>query len=1648
MQDIHVILESLHAMEADLVPATTAGTHAPLLSVSAHNGIPTCDAVLEWDPAYNINIQEWRVKPPHEQYPYFLKLYDENQKVWFSKLENRDRTNNLDDSIEDTKTKIAVAAATIAANAQHKDKFNKLGDHARLLLKIVTAQNAATSQITVNALQESTQQYNVILKLFPIVQQEYRESIDKSTADIETQNKVVLHEQSLAQKACEFEETIKKVYRDICDHKEDKRLNTQENKYTKEQIDRAEKERQPAVQRYENLKVIQQVAVRKLEKTASDRRRIKKESDAYDTNVERIADVMQLLLVQMPAITAAQIKAEAAAKDAAKEDVEKDMRDLVEHILQQVEDMQEQVQEENTLHARTAAEREQQDARLRDEKRALVADEVSVSGGQLHDVLQENAVNINNQTQIVALCETQVNLTEAALGDARKKAEIEAKKIEGGQAGAAQNNWSFTQFLTSFVTQHTQTQSAEAAQAVLALAAARDAENTALKQAYETALSCAQKCLAANNTACDSAKQEIEVYTDMIPGNLKKIKQKEQLTRLQQEFKAYIIRIEKDQNDEQKKQPEDTDRVEYLTNLLEKINGRLEVIQKNLQIYTAEIRHNESLETAQEAAYQTAFETYVKARHHFEEADKELHKTWKALPDSETAPAHVALMADTCEDINSSVLQIIKRKTREMHPELDEVGLDEDIFTKFVNAEVTHKSARDECHEKELQFAALTIVTQRRPKALALREKISEKIDELCILTIEIENAEAQQKDGKQALYDILFNTITSMSKELDDEIEATNKALNSFVRVQESDVEKALYNGFKLVSSDMSVTIAAHLAALQHEQRIAAAADANEARLAQEKEDARLAQEKEDARLAQGKKEKEEKEKNDNESARRERLQLDYDNANKTTRHSIDIYLNSYDQVRAQCEARVRMHLQITHNETKLLHLQKLLLLELPENVIAKINDKIIHHQSKITQKGLEMKQLEERLSVLTSDSNACKILAEKEAAICRSDRFQKEKILRINPQWNTQEIIPLFNYDVEYARLQKSFDKEDRKKRDAKIQDRRDALSELVSGYKLALKEMKTKMLVTIKIQLKREKLLANKDITTQVQASELELRTARDSEAQAVEKLEKVRAECIPRTYKALFTVFDPEATEIFCGNLVHWEKKTPEVIRNDLLQQERIDAKQPEPAEPPQPAPQAPANISKNAIYEKNKQTAVAILAAIKSNGIEIKHILNLVKNAYDIKKQGREKNAAVFDKAVEEFKRYYVQLARIIETHNEEVELYRQKVKIVVQNAPNEENSAYWRRQINDAVSLIDLSTSMQGAGIKEDDIARMSSGTTQEDKPKYIDKNSSYEECAEVANWNYKALQHQTASVAKNYKLVMTRHEVLMQKERISDIEREEFAVMVAEFRGELNHLHVLKDVNRDSAVLARGKTDDITSKKFWTDIANYPIEDFKRNLILHDVDNLKPVKVSAVKDGVPQNGRARKDAPRKDALYDDVRIDDTSYTKPSSLSLCSFNQSLLAFAAQLLALVYPPVPAKTWLARPPVARYAHPDRARAAGGSLELHALCARVAHIALLVTANAKFEPLAAHRFLVELPEHARLLALACSPAPSSALYAARAAPSREHANAPAIRACLSRSSLQPLRACAAATVAAAMPTNGGTSNSLMNQSSQQYV
>jgi hypothetical protein len=120
-------------------------------------------------------------------------------------------------------------------------------------------------------------------------------------------------------------------------------------------------------------------------------------------------------------------------------------------------------------------------------------------------------------------------------------------------------------------------------------------------------------------------------------------------------------------------------------------------------------------------------------------------------------------------------------------------------------------------------------------------------------------------------------------------------------------------------------------------------------------------------------------------------------------------------------------------------------------------------------------------------------------------------------------------------------------------------------------------------------------------------------------------------------------------------------------------------------------------------------------------------------------------------------------------------------------------------------------------------------------------------------------------------------------------------------------------------------------------------------------------------------------------------------------------------------------VPTAAFPARGPVARYAHADaRAELAGVNPDLHALCARVAHIASLAQ-DDNTKALAALRFGLEIPEHSRLVSRALAPQPEGATYAARSTRAPQHANLAHIRACLDKSTLHQLRRYALAVVRA---------------------
>jgi len=151
-----------------------------------------------------------------------------------------------------------------------------------------------------------------------------------------------------------------------------------------------------------------------------------------------------------------------------------------------------------------------------------------------------------------------------------------------------------------------------------------------------------------------------------------------------------------------------------------------------------------------------------------------------------------------------------------------------------------------------------------------------------------------------------------------------------------------------------------------------------------------------------------------------------------------------------------------------------------------------------------------------------------------------------------------------------------------------------------------------------------------------------------------------------------------------------------------------------------------------------------------------------------------------------------------------------------------------------------------------------------------------------------------------------------------------------------------------------------------------------------------------------------------------------------------AFISSILSLAIALVERVYPPTPADPARTRPAFARHARADpRIAASVAHAELHALCARIAHIAELAHA-ANLPHVAALRFVLEIPENSRLVSRATAPRPSGSPYAARAVQAPDHKNIVAIRECLHKTKLQHVRRDAEAFLKLALQHRLGTSES----------
>lgn len=766
---------------------------------------------------------------------------------------------------------------------------------------------------------------------------------------------------------------------------------------------------------------------------------------------------------------------------------------------------------------------------------------------------------------------------------------------------------------------------------------------------------------------------------------------------------------------------------------------------------------------------------------------------------------------------------------------------------------------------------------------------------------------------------------------------------------------------------------------------------------------------------------------------------QVRYDKLNETMRSIIDTYVKSNHDCIAQCERNAQQYVLIeTQKELLILNNQILKVListypELASHEIGILKDKIAVHESTIYSNEAKMRQFEKETGALLKKRKEEKTEVDKQNKFIENAKFTGLN-LKKQTVWTAEEILPLFSYNAKYNACIATIIKQKKREYDAGLTETRQKMEEIVNKYIASKVKLNLSLSAVIKLELQIEKHNTSQETSDKAILVSLQgpLQTAQAEEAADAKTFDELRAEAEQVTRQILQTVKSQNNREIWLKNLVVFRNTTSAVVRQNIEDTERAAAGQPAPAHSASPDDAAPA-LSADArakALEKNTQQALSLHSALFVEKTRLDSVIDKMLAAYLVTTIKSLENNNIARKAARaKFEQIRGEVHRIILSYNADVTMYTQKVQLIVDNTVNAETRAAWAKLLKpgERPAYEDMSGIMNRLGIKEATIAEMSGDAAllEKDRTKLNDVEKTADEA-------FAALVQKLNIVRPKYTEAIKQRDALLLDGNVTFQEDAAFREQLVKLRRLIRELNELADVSREacSNALTMAQTPDNISH--WSARCLYDIPDYNSLLKQKNIDSLHPAK---------SNNEGNRKRHEK-------QHDDTSYTKPSSLPLCSFKQSLLAFAAQLLALVYPPVPAKIWLARPPVARYAHPDRARAAGGSLELHALCARVAHIALLVHIDPKLELLAAHRFLVELPEHARLLALACSPAPSSALYAARAAPSREHANAAAIRACLSRSSLQPLRACAAATVAAPMPTNGGTSTPPMNQSSQQYV
>lgn len=1569
MQDIHSILTSLHAMEADLVPATSAATnelHSPfvsheqhtrqLLSAPARNGVPTCDVPIPWDKFYtqdNYNTTEWNKLPHWDRYPVFLKFYDKHQSEQQKKLES---------AVKNTASATTTAANIFEAQKQIKHDYETTSKHCRLLLQ--TAQKLDLDIITTQ-LQENA---NTIKKEYPSIKthfdntkQKYGTSIDTYIQDLQIQMKAAVEEQNISQALYDLDEKRHQVFLDIVKTQKDKKPGTTINKFKPEQIAVAEAQKDPALRTFEKSQSALEATKTEITSTKTLQSKANAAKNLYDRSVEVVTDIIQQLAALMPAITkAAEAAAAAGPPPSADADApspvqapQQEMLHLVSLVAQLDHNVkvQEEIREEADDAA--AAEMQQQAALLRTHERAVIAESVELSVTQLQETQAASAVNEKSASRIVALHETRVEMLQSAVELAEKDVEETVQEQDAVNSTAA-SSAEPGMFVNAIHTirdilfaheQNAAHQKIDAAAAASTLQAARNEQNKQHMDAYTAAESCTEQCQQAANAACAHAKTEILVYADMIVAKMKIDQKMKELEAVRANCMEHIQLIEK------RKKLNDVSDEEYGP-IIEKTQKRLADIKKHQENLRLQDTQNNDNQAVQEDIYHASFELYDKSKKTFTAAQHAQREAWAKLPVDERVVIPKALKIN---DLPKQYVQaMIKKRAHETFPEgLDTPNTDIDQLAAQKVDEwqlKMDKNGQDLAmlQKLESEFQAMQRAQECVARANALRTSLLKEIEKYCTCAIEIETMKKEQptdQDTKIAHQRLLVEAQSEESRlnkllhdtgtKLANETASANEAIDELVRVTTDNSEIISLKAMKIVPVHARDIIDDRLSSMRaHRNTAAAAAPEAKGRAVSTA--------------------------NENATAEKQKA---YEQALPGAVAALKLARETNAAMPALCEELAVLLLNDTNIKAKIKYFADFH----KDSHVPNIPEMLDRCKQAEQENDTQLQSTQKRVEVAKAANKKAVAAAHKCVTAIINLTWNNETYTL----WLNSEHTPPDEFEWENKLAQNK--KYQNKIRDDNMRIKSDAFSRCLkklNGQELEMTQLMTKVLELDEIFFAAEIVYkdteavfnaTNNDANREDMASALQKFQNADHDRRPVHKAENENInECAATTKQAIAdgnTLLPLTLDGLDFQNV--WETLRKLNETNYTIQRDKIKLKRGQAAE-----------LKRNLDARRTLiGDAVPLQAALDAINSQMNACLKNVCDHFNSLMQ--KKPVTLYDREVyRPQKKKFDDLLEELRLH---VEAYNAAGDAWLEHARN--------------------ICRCMGIGYNDD-------------------------------------IQKQWLAKCSYFRRVY-------------------FNTLLADRKIVVSSILDLAPETQ----MAQPPQNSVPVPQVAPQVPAPPQKPIVLPQPLPYPEILEPASQSPSSHKVvvhPSDPSHDSDRYWHEPHDSGPRYD---YTGPSnhtasSAPPCSFKHIMLAFAARLLPLVYPPTPVPHWLARPAVARYAHPDRARTAGGSLELHALCARIAHIALLTHIDDNHEPLAAHRLVVEVPEHSRLLLRAVAPLPVPALYAARAASSREHRNAAAIRECLSRSSLDTIRACAAATVAAATQNDDGDFDAPINQSSQQYV